>query len=335
MGRLIKSISDLQLFVAVNDSTEWSKMSPAVAATEDQLLTYYLGVDLVAELAANYDVDSAAQPLRIQRIFTNARRFVACVGFYKAVPEIEVNVSSDGVTRQESENTKSAYGGQVVRLKDEIANRGYDALDQLLTYMEKQSVDFPEWMDADYYEHKEGLLFKSAKDFSKYESIKSSPLTFMAMTSLIREVPELQFSILPAAMLAELQQQVDTDSLSPDNQQVMKRYLWPALAKLVIEQALIELPVKVDQQGVTVDQLVLNSTDNRAKTTAPDKMMMRKMNALRGKGKTYLYQMSEYLNTVSSAEKYPLWFNSDKYQPTLESRIANEGMADEDRKTYR
>lgn len=335
MARLIKSIADLQQYVAVNDSTEWEKVSPAIDAAEDQLLTYYIGAELVDELAANYDIPQADQPLRVQKIFNDTGRVVACIGFYNSVPEIEVNISAQGVTRHESEDTKAAYGGQVARLKDVIAYRGYDALDKVLSYLEKNQVDYPEWFDADYYDHREGLLFRSAKEFSRFESINNSPLTFIAMASLIREVPELQFSILPVAMLAELQQQVEGDTLTPGNEQLMKRYLWPALAKLVMEQALIDLPVKVDQNGVTVDQLLLNSTDNRAKTTAPDKLIVRKMNSLKGKGKTYLHQLSEYLNAMSSAEKYPLWYNSDKYQPTLDSRIDADGLADDDRKTYR
>lgn len=337
MAKLIQKLEEIQVYARVNDGLDFEAVDPSMIAVEEDVLVYYIGGDLFLELAASYGTALAEMTPRVQKIFPFAQRLVSCLGVYNAISEIEVGVSSDGITRREGSESKTAFGGQVVRLKETFGNRGYSALDQILKVLETYEQDYPEWQNAEYYSHKSGLFFTSSSDFNRHENIGGSPLTFKNLWTFIRDVQQIQISsALPIDMLEEIQEEIDSDSLSQDNRLLVERFLKPAIAKLTIEQALIELPVQLDASGgVVVNQLEMNTNDNRSRKKAPDSMIEKKMFRVQGKGRFFLAQMAEFLNENASGVKYTLWYNSDKYDEPLSKKIKDNSLDSSERKIYR
>ena len=238
--------------------------------------------------------------------------------------------------RDESDREKSAFAGQIARLKNKIAERGWSAIDKMLQTLEDYEQDYPEWATSAYYKQKDQLLFSNAKEFSSFESIKGSSLTFKAFFTYLRDLQELRIKkALPAAMYQEIFDQHQKGTITIDNMVLLNLYIKPALAKYCMLQALQELPVIVDHEGVTINQVELASTENRSRKIVPDAHLERKIWAVEATGKTYLSDMAEYLNENASDTKYPLWFKSSFYDEPLSKKIADNQLNQDERKIYR
>jgi hypothetical protein len=331
MARLIKTIEEIQQYASVSNGLQMQTIAPALNETETDVLEFYLGKDLFAEMVAQYEAGTGMTP-RIAAIFPAAQRALACLGIYNASEELEVIIGENGITRMESDHEKTAFGGQVSRVKTRLGNRGWAAIDQLLQTLEDYELDYPEWSSSAYYAEKSRLLFSSALDFHRFESIKRSPLTFRAMFTYLRDLQELSIAkALPAAMYQALFESPE----DPENMQLLNLYIKPALAKFCMYQALQELPVEVDHEGVMINQLELSGADSRTRKIVPNQFIERKMAALAGKGKAYMADMAEYLNEEASETKYPLWYNSKFYDEPLSKKIAENKLSNDQRNIYR
>lgn len=332
MAKLVKTLQEIQKYANVNDGLDLEAVDPSMTILEEDDLAYFIGDDLVGELEASYGTDLDSMNPRIKAIFPLVQRFVVCVGLYNAITEIEVQISGDGITRKESNDTKSAFGGQVVRLKETFGNRGYSALDKVLNLLEKYEQDYPEWQTSDYYADKSGLIIKSVSDFHQ---IGKSPLSFMKLWPLIRDVQRIQISeAMPKEFFQLITDEIDSDSLSEDNKILVNDYLKPAIASFTTEQALIELPVQVDSSG-NISMPYLDSGDGRKRSVANEAMITRKLMNVRGKGHYYLEKMKEFLNSNSSAGRFALWFGSENYSKPLSEIISENSMDSSERKIYR
>lgn len=329
MARLITTIPQLQEYVRVNNGLQMQTVTPALNEVELQTLSYYLGTDLLNIIIAEHEAQVFTP--RIEAIYPYVLQALANIAVYKAVNEIEVQVSDQGINRMESTSEKTAYGGQIVRYKETIGNRGYASIDEFLLIISTNSAQYPEWNSSQYYAVKQGLLFSSASDFSRYENIKDSALTFQALATFIKDSLES----IDAALPAEMYDNIMSASPSAENLVIIDKYIKPALAKMAMTQALILLPVSVDHQGVLVNQLELQG-DARTKRMAPNAFIERKMDTLMKSAKAHMAKMAEFLNENASASAYTVWFNdSDFYEETLASKIANNSLSDDERRVYR
>ena len=334
MNQLILSISEVQQYIRVGNGLSIESLLPSLNEVMMQEMTYYLGEDLLAEIITQKNTNTITP--RVSKILPHVLASVACLAVYKAGPEIEVLMSDNGILRQESNNEKSAYGGQVFRFRELAGNRGYAAIDSFLAILEKYVQDYPEWVNSEYYQLKKGMIIRSVKEFEAAgESINGSSLTYRSLRQIMLTIQDQQISaVLPDAMYQEILAQLDTDDLSPANEVLVNRYLAPAIAKLTIEDALSTLPVEVSHSGVNVTQVEV-AGDARTIKQANIAMIEKKAWTVRGRGMYYLANMKEYLNATASAQSYPLWYGSANYSRTLAQQIMEDGLGESVRTIYR
>lgn len=332
MAHLITNIDQVKEYVNVSNGLNIKTLRPALNEVEMQELTFYLGNDLLTEIIAQVNSSPLVITPRIEKIYKYVMAAAVGVAIFKAGPEIEVIVNDNGILRQETNTEKTAYGGQVKRFRDTAGTRGYRAIDSFLAIMENYAQDYPEWQDSEYFALREGLMIRTAKEFEEAgESIKNSSLTFQALRPIIKEIQETNIKdLLPDEMYISLLE----DPSDPDNSTLLKNYIRPAIAKLTIEQALTDMPVELDHESVTVNHVAL-AGDARVSAAAPIHLIEKKAWGLRGRGGFYISNLKEYLNSNASANKYPLWYNSEHFSKTLKAQIKDESLHPDERKVFR
>jgi hypothetical protein len=334
MTSLITSISEIQEYIRVGNGLDIKTLGPALNEVESIDLMYYLGDDLLKEVSNQKLLGVYTD--RIGKIAKHVFAAHACLAVWKAGPEIEVIVSENGILRNESNNEKTAFGGQVARFRDVAANRGYKAVDAFIKVMESDLESYPEWQDSDYYRQKDGLLIRSVAEFEKAgESLNGSALTFQALLPILRDIQEQRIrATMPDLLYHELVFDLEHEITGEDNKYLLDNYIRPALVKLTIQEALTTLPIEVTHSGVNVNQLEL-AGDARTSKMADISLMEKKAWSLRGRGEFYLSNMKEYLNTNASLSKYPLWYNSSYFKKTLRAQIDEESINPSNRRIYR
>lgn len=332
MAYLINTIAQVKEYVNVGNGLSIQTLRPALNEVQMQELTFYLGADLLAEVIAQVNSQPQTFTPRIEKIYKYVMAAACGLALYKGGPEIEVLISDNGINRQESENEKTAYGGQVKRVLDMAANRGYKAIDAFLLILETYAQDYPEWQDSQYFALREGMMIRTALEYEQAgEGIKNSSLTFQALLPILRGIQENRIKdALPEALYLDLLANPST----PKNEYLLKNYIRPALAKLTTEEALTILPVELDHESVTVNQLAL-AGDARTNLSAPLHLIEKKAWGLRGRGEYYLSRMKEFLNETASSTNYPEWFISDHYEETLKAQIIKNKLEPHQRKIYR
>ncbi len=332
MANLINSIFQIKEFINVGAGLSIETIRPALNEVEMQELTFYLGTDLLTEMIAQVNSDPQNMTARIYRIRGYVLAACANLAIYKGGPEIEVLINDNGILRQETANEKTAFGGQVKRVLDMAADRGYKSIDSFLRILETNVADYPEWLTSEYYAGRQGLMIRSAQEFEAAgENIKGSALTFQSMRHIIRDI---QAQRIAMAINEEMYQDLLDNPTTEPNKLLLEKYIRPALAKLTIEEALKALPVNLDHESVTINQIALQG-DARTKTNAPIHLLEKKAWGLRGRGEFYINMMKEFLNQNASLTAYPLWFNSDNFSITLKARIERDSLPDHERKIYR
>ncbi|AWW32443.1 hypothetical protein DN752_21110 [Echinicola strongylocentroti] len=334
MAKLITDISEVQKYIRVSNALQYPTLEPSLNEVEMQELTFYLSEGLLAEIIA--EKNAGTYTPRIEKIAEYVIAAEASLAVYKGAPEIEVMISDNGINRSETQDEKTAYGGQIKRLRNLAANRAYMALDTVLRTLEAYEQDYPEWQNAGYYALKGGMFIRSVNDFEKSgENIKGSALTFQALVPIMKDIQEQRImAAMPMAMYEEILTQLDTGTLTTDNKYLLAKYLKPAIAKLTIQEALTALAVDVDAQGIQINQLEL-AGDSRTQKSASMSAIEKKAWSVRGRGEFYLSNMKEYLNENASDSKYPLWFNSGWYSETLKAQIERDSLLPSERKIYR
>lgn len=328
MATLITTIAQLKQYVKVNEGTNIITVTPGLNEVELQTLVFYLGNDLLQIIKDEHVAQTFTA--RITAIYPYVLQALANLGVYNAVAEIEVQVSDNGINRVESGTEKTAFGGQVVRYKETLGNRGWAAIDDLLGILSANEVDYPEWNTSAYYAIKDGLIFTSAKDFSQYENINNSALTFQALAGYIKSAIGSLEDSLPAAMYDNIVSAAPT----AENVVIRDKYIKPYLAKITLYSALIELPVNIDHQGVTVNQVELNA-DSRTKKTASNMFIERKMSSLKSEAASALGRMAEFLNSNASDSAYTDWFESEYFDEPFAAKVAANQIDESERKIYR
>lgn len=334
MAQLITTIAEVQKYIRVSNALQYPTLEPSLNEVEMQELTFYLSADLLAEIIA--EKDAGTYTPRIDKIANYVIAAAACLSVFKAGPEIEVIISDNGINRLETENEKTAYGGQIVRFREMAANRAYKAIDTFLKTLEAYEQDYPEWLSSEFYAQKGGMFIRSVQDFEAAgENIKGSALTFQSFIPIMKDIQAQRIQdALPTDMYEEILTQLDSDSLTPDNSYLLDHYINPAIAKLTIQEALTVLPVEVDHQGVQVNQLEL-AGDSRTQKSATMGAIEKKAWSVQGRGEFYISNMKEYLNQNASDSKYPLWFGSSHYSETLQAQIERDSIPSEERRIYR
>lgn len=334
MAHLISDISEVQEYVKVNNGLSFQSLLPAINEVEMGELRYYLGQALLDIIIAqkNAGTYTGSNALIAPHIISAC----ACLAVYKSTEEIEVQVSDTGITRQETNNEKTAFGGQVKRYKDLAGSRGYKAIDNFLALLEDDPASFPDWSSSQYFTDKSGLLIRSVSEFENAgESLKGSSLTFRSLIPMMKDIQNQRLSgAFPDGMFQAILDNIGADTPDTDYDIIVANYLRPALVKLVMEEALTSLPISIDHQGVFIDQVALQG-DARTMTSAPISLIEKKAWGLRGRGEFYLANMKEYLNGLASASKFPLWFASTFYTETLADEIERESIHPDDRRIYR
>jgi len=334
MAHLISNILNVQQYIRVNNGLTYESLLPAINEVEMGDLRYYLGQELLNLIIAE----------NIAGLFTGSNELIAphvvaacaCLAVYHSTEEIEVQVSDSGITRQETNAEKSAFGGQVKRFKDKAGSRGYKAVDNFLALLEDDPEAFPTWSDSQYFADKAGLIIHSAAQFENAgESVRGSSLTFRALIPIMKDIQAQRLSgAFPDGMFQDILDDMSSETPNADYSYILKNYLRPALAKLTIKESLTSLPVNIDHEGIFIDQVALQG-DARTKTSAPISLIEKKAWSVLGSGEFYLSNMKEYINGSASNSKFQTWFDSDFYEETWNDQIKRDSILPEDRRIYR
>ena len=215
---------EAKAILPVSAALEREKLWPYLERVERKYILPLLGRELYDDLI-KYHNDSGSwsgsgeDAQKTAELVSLIRIGELNLAFFTGFDVFSVMISSAGFQRSESEKFKGLYKYQETNLKTLFAETGYDAIDDILTYLEDNIEYFPEWEESATNQARLKSLIKDASTFNSICDIKNSRLTFLRLLPFMKQVVDME--IIPtigAALWTKLQSEMTSDS--PDSKYI-------------------------------------------------------------------------------------------------------------------
>lgn len=218
---LIKTTAELQKYMKVNKDLSADSLIPYVEAAQEKYMIRYLGEDLLYDLDAWYDVPSPNIPYT--NLLPHVQRALAQFAVYLASADWDIQIGQQGFQTISSGNNTMvpASTHRVERFNKNREQMGYDAIEVMLRFLEKNKADYPDWVNSPAYTWSTELLIPNAEEFDKLVSIAGSRLQYMKMRPEMKNIEILELEArISKAMLDTIKLQAASSSLNTANEKV-------------------------------------------------------------------------------------------------------------------
>lgn len=248
---LFSNFADFKSYVGgrVNQSVKLESLEATIWETARRHITPWLSESLYNTLVAGSGLSGAQTAL-----LPYVKRPLALLSMYEYSRSAAVEFGESGMHRIETDNRKSAYRYQERAYQEDALEKGYNALETMLKYLDTNKSDFSDWAASD-----EGLahrtpLLNYAADFRLLTMPECDRYTFECIRPIITEVQkfgiERQF---PAAFWSGFITRHLAGTLTAEEKQ-LRMQMRQSIAHRTIEEAVKQRWVRIDRGRVAVHE---------------------------------------------------------------------------------
>jgi hypothetical protein len=176
---------ELQRVIKGSAAMDWVVFSPVLFDAFSLFIRPLLDDGMTGRLVSVYNKDDRTE--MEDELVRLAQRANANLAIWYNFNELNTVLSSSGTQRPSSESYQSLYKYQERSLRDGYKTKGFDALDHLLTFLERNIDGYPEFRGCKAYRDRRLSFVRSAEDINRYLPIENSRLIYL------RFFPHLQF----------------------------------------------------------------------------------------------------------------------------------------------
>ena len=316
---LIKNVeTDVAPFVDIDQDLTLKSIKPDIDDKEEKELLPILGPTLYAHLHNEYNATTPDLTDLETELLRLSQKVIVNFAFADAIDSLQLGINDSGITSIESSQEKRPYKYQIENFRSNCLKRAYSGVESLLQFLLDNTAVFTEWQDSEYSNSSNQYFINSAIEFQKFEDIKKNLSTFEALKTLMKDVEKISISTtLGEVFMSSLKTKLKGGTLSTQETFLLEEYIRPAIAKLTIADACDSLAVEIKGNGIVINQLKQDGTEQLA---ADDARIQRKRTFAQRTGEYYLNKMREYVNETATESVFELYFTSSLYiAPTAET----------------
>jgi hypothetical protein len=261
---IITSIDQVQEHVQVAQNVHYTSLAPYIAIAQTNFSNEWLGAEftqIIDDLAQfSLGANPTDQQILDAKLVKLTRAVLSNFAVLAAVPFFEVMFSESGITRNETEQSKTAFRGQVKRLEDGLLVNGFNAMEELFLFLDANTVNYPFWADAPGYVQWNKYFFRSAREMNTFYPLKYGRVTFQKLTTHMQHIEdfflESELGVNQTIALKVLAR--STEELEPIEDKVVHN-LKRCIVHLALAKAVIEGYIDITPNGAV---FVVPSADN-------------------------------------------------------------------------
>lgn len=301
--KIITTLKEVQQYVPVLNTSALAPIAPFISSAERNYIINVVGraqYDLLAGAYsdAGFKVDAIADPI-LQEAVSICQRIVCNLGYYTAMPILNVNIGASGITVFSNEDTKQAFKWQVDEVKEALIELGFTAIEDLLLHMEHSPDVFGAYIDSTQFRRNERFLIQQAGVFSDCFNINGSRYIFQMLASLMQRVEDQTVKRLYGSLFFE---SLKLDHSSGARLQLVTGYLNPGIALLTGAKAIIERIITF-RNGVASVNLQGNYGSEQANVAATREQITAAVEQLQTDGSQFLQDGISFL--LENATEFP------------------------------
>ncbi len=178
---------EIKQYVKTSAALSFTVMVTPLRNAFDTFISPLLGEEMTNKLVEFYNSDESKDCEK--QVLAIAQKANANLAFYNDFDEINVRITDSGTQRQENVDSgfKTLYQSQEHNLRRSFRNKGFNALDQMLEFLEKNIDSFDSFKKSNAYTFRRDNIVPSASFADKFYFIASSRIVFLRM------LPHLEF----------------------------------------------------------------------------------------------------------------------------------------------
>jgi|GEM_PF-2221666 len=316
---LLKTAEELKKYVAADVKTMPPAIALAIVDVEVNQLAPLLGPPLLRWLQRAYSTpgfDPEADELA-NEMLRLVQPPLARLGTSAGIDAHQVSIDATGVHIISTDVSKTAFQWQVNRLQARLERLGQNDLDTLVQWLEDNhdsSDELQAWATSAAGQRHRRELFTCTADFQEYENISASRQVFQLLAPVRRRLENFELGpVLGPDFLQELRDQVRDRTLTSENKNLLRTYVYPALASLTIGHAVPELGLSLSGDGIDLTIARVDDSNAKEADAGLDQLLQNKVNEALINGARYLRQLTSYLDRTASATRFATYFNSSTY----------------------
>lgn len=322
--RLFSDISEIKQKVTINGSFKLDKIRPHISRTERSQIVPLLGDAFYDEIAAAYQdalivlaskpepeqkkiVDAGQQyslmPAKYWPVMEMLQDAIANISFMSSLSQTQLNIGEAGISLSVNENTKTAFQWQIDDLKYQFALDGFNALNELLVYLESSLDKFPIWASSDAYFEQKKYFVESAEVFSDSYQINSNRMSFLTLRYIMKRIELHDVATLISAPLFDHLKEKQKTGYSSAEKVLMERFIIPGIVLLTVAKGIVERAIEVTDIGVQINLYTYYASLKDARKKGGDKEREAMIEQLTADGNEFLRAGKDYID--ANQDKFP------------------------------
>jgi len=176
-----------------------------------------------------------SQNPNIEELLPYCQLALANFGYWLAIDKLNVNVGNAGITVASTASLVPASKERIDRLRESVKQSGYDALEEIIKFLEKNIDNYPEWKDSDAYSYNKQFFINNADEFYKTIHKQITRLQFLAIKEFIA-LAEIEIKgVVCVDLFTELKTQILSGEISDPNK-VLLENIQPAVCYLSLNK---------------------------------------------------------------------------------------------------
>jgi hypothetical protein len=168
---------ELQRVIKGSAAMDWVIFAPVLADAFALFIRPLLDDEMTYRLVSVYLKENRTE--MEDELIRLAQRANANLAVWYNFNELNTVLSSSGTQRHSSEAYQSLYKYQERSLRDGYKTKGFDALDHLLAFLERNSSVYPEFKASKAYRDRRLSFVETAEDINRYLPIENSRLIYL------------------------------------------------------------------------------------------------------------------------------------------------------------
>jgi len=306
---LFKTIVEIQEFIAIGAGSDMGQLKPHIGNAETAYMRPLLGAALFDELQEFYDEFPDGELTDVQQamkeLLSKVQKSLIHLAYWMGFQVLNATISSMGFKRTESTTVKSLFHYQEDELKEYFKTAGFNAMDEILEYIEINIDSFNEFKLAPNWTILKSAFIPDTKTFDQIIFINNSRLTFLRLRSYSGLVEDTEIrTILGTSIFEEIKAEMVKDVPAAKVVAILP-YIRKPIAYLSTAMLIEESGADLTEKGLYFDSLTANKDSIITKKPSSGDSIATLYSRHRMHGNSYLDQLKSYL--VAHISDWPVY----------------------------
>ena len=290
---LFSTISEIKTILPIGVGNDFNRLKPHIENAENRYIKPLLGFDFYSEIENHYQIEQPQELtdewiVRLELI--KKLQFATIhLAFFTGFDFLNISFTDAGFQRIETERTKGLYKYQEDAIKTFFAETGFNALDDVIVYLEDNIYLFENFLTSENFNKLITSFLPNVKTIEEIPfNIRRSNLIFLALKPSVAYIEDITIRpVLGEAIYATVKAEMANDEVGA-NVLALLPYIRKPLIYLASAMLMEETGATLYDKGLYFEK---NEDQQRAKTVkAPstEETIARMVNRSRLIGNNYL-----------------------------------------------